>query len=41
MDRTGYIAVRDYILTMEGSLDFAIQEISESNRLQTQVLGGK
>jgi hypothetical protein len=34
LDLPGYIAIRDYVIQLEGSVDFAIQEIQESNRLQ-------
>lgn len=34
MDRAGYLAIRDYALGLEGSVDFAIGEIRENNALQ-------
>jgi hypothetical protein len=34
MDRDGYISIRDYILNLEGSLDFSIWEIRKSNASQ-------
>lgn len=39
MDRDGYVAVRDYILQMEGALDFAEQEIKASNDYQRAAQG--
>ena len=34
MDRGDYISARDYILKLEGAVDFSIGEIRENNRLQ-------
>ena len=35
LDRDGYIEIRDYLIQMEGALDFATQEIVTSNKLQS------
>lgn len=35
MDRGGYLSVRDYVLRLEGAVDFSIDEIRESNERQT------
>lgn len=34
LEREGYTGLRDYIIQLEGSVEFAIQEIRTSNDLQ-------
>lgn len=34
LDREGYVAIRDYIIRLEGSVDFAGKEIAVSNEAQ-------
>lgn len=38
MDRQGYVSIRDYVLKLEGAVDFSIEEIRENNAIQG---GGK
>jgi hypothetical protein len=35
LDQPGYLAIRDYVIQLEGSVDFAVGEIRESNGKQT------
>jgi hypothetical protein len=35
LDQPGYLAIRDYVIQLEGSVDFAVVEIRESNKKQT------
>lgn len=41
MDEAGYKDARDYILLLEGSIDFAIREINESNKRQMETVKGQ
>jgi hypothetical protein len=34
LEQDGYVNLRDYIIQLEGSVEFAIQEIKASNDLQ-------
>ncbi len=41
MEQADYVITRDYMLSLEGSIDFAIEEIRESNEKQLELLGNK
>ena len=41
MDRNGYLEIRDYILRLEGAVDFTVKEIRENNAMQIPARGAK